>query len=68
MHSADYKNPKKWKGRPGVIIGTANTGTPLDLHGAGRVLLISQAHDIADDMLEDGLSSVTMVQRGRTCE
>ncbi|KEF63431.1 uncharacterized protein A1O9_01409 [Exophiala aquamarina CBS 119918] len=49
LHSATYTNPSKWKGKRGVIIGTANT-----------------AHDIADDMLREGLSSVTMVQRNRT--
>jgi cation diffusion facilitator CzcD-associated flavoprotein CzcO len=26
------------------------------------------AHDVADDMLEAGLASVTMVQRTPTCE
>ncbi|KAL1970059.1 hypothetical protein VTN77DRAFT_6464 [Rasamsonia byssochlamydoides] len=49
LHSADYKNPFSWKGKHGVVIGTANTG-----------------HDVADDMVEAGLASVTMVQRGRT--
>ncbi|KKA21554.1 Flavin-containing monooxygenase [Rasamsonia emersonii CBS 393.64] len=49
LHSADYKNPFSWRGKHGVVIGTANTG-----------------HDVADDMVEAGLESVTMVQRGRT--
>lgn len=49
LHSADYKSPKEWKGKAGVIVGTANT-----------------AHDVAQDMVEAGLSSVTMVQRART--
>lgn len=26
MHSKDYKNASKWKGKHGVVIGTANTG------------------------------------------
>lgn len=49
MHSKDYKSAWEWKGKKGVIIGTANT-----------------AHDVAEDMLEAGLSSVTMVQRNTT--
>ncbi|KAA6408835.1 MAG: dimethylaniline monooxygenase (N-oxide forming) [Lasallia pustulata] len=49
LHSVEYKNPLKWKGKAGIVIGTANT-----------------AHDVAEDMLNAGLSSVTMVQRGRT--
>uniref|UniRef100_A0A093Y726 Putative indole-3-pyruvate monooxygenase YUCCA5 n=1 Tax=Talaromyces marneffei PM1 TaxID=1077442 RepID=A0A093Y726_TALMA len=26
MHSKDYKNASKWKGKHGVVVGTANTG------------------------------------------
>lgn len=48
LHSASYKNSHKWKGKVGVVIGSANT-----------------AHDVAEDMLDAGMS-VTMCQRGRT--
>ncbi|PKX90546.1 flavin-containing monooxygenase [Aspergillus novofumigatus IBT 16806] len=49
QHSVSYRNAWDWKGRRGVVVGTANT-----------------AHDIAEDMLDAGLASVTMVQRSRT--
>ncbi|PMD38029.1 putative flavin-containing monooxygenase [Hyaloscypha variabilis F] len=49
LHSAEYRNAFQWKGKRGVVVGTANTG-----------------HDVADDMLQAGLSSVTMIQRGNT--
>jgi len=49
LHSQQYSNPKAWKGKRGIIVGTANT-----------------AHDVADDMLEVGLASVTMIQRSPT--
>jgi Pyridine nucleotide-disulphide oxidoreductase len=49
MHSISYKSSDAWKGKKGVVIGTANT-----------------AHDVADDMLLAGLSSVTMVQHNAT--
>lgn len=49
LHSVNYRNAKGWKGKKGVIIGTANT-----------------AHDVAEDMLDAGLNSVTMVQRNAT--
>lgn len=49
MHSAEYTEPSKWKGKHGVVIGTANT-----------------AHDVTEDMVDAGLSSVTMIQRSRT--
>ncbi|KAK7415662.1 hypothetical protein QQX98_005694 [Neonectria punicea] len=45
LHSGSYKSASDWKGKHGVVIGTANT-----------------AHDIADDMLNAGLASVTMVR------
>jgi len=51
MHSVNYKNASAWKGKHGIVIGTANTG-----------------HDIAEDMLEEGLASVTMIQRSPTCK
>ncbi|KAL2012451.1 hypothetical protein VTN00DRAFT_5169 [Thermoascus crustaceus] len=49
LHSVHYKNSIAWKGKHGIVIGSANT-----------------AHDVAEDMLEAGLASVTMVQRGKT--
>ncbi|KAK5192411.1 hypothetical protein LTR99_010461 [Exophiala xenobiotica] len=49
LHSAEYKSAEAWRGKAGVVVGTANT-----------------AHDVAEDMAEAGLSSVTMVQRTRT--
>ncbi|KAH8704913.1 putative flavin-containing monooxygenase [Talaromyces proteolyticus] len=45
----DYKNGLDWKGKHGVVVGTANTG-----------------HDVAEDMVNSGLASVTMVQRSKT--
>jgi len=26
IHSKDFRNASKWKGRKGIVIGTANTG------------------------------------------
>ncbi|KAF2091048.1 FAD/NAD(P)-binding domain-containing protein [Saccharata proteae CBS 121410] len=49
LHSVVYKNSHAWKGKRGIIVGTANT-----------------AHDVAEDMLEAGLSSITMIQRSPT--
>ena len=49
LHSADYKSADPWKGKHGIVVGTANT-----------------AHDVAEDMVEADLSSITMVQRTRT--
>jgi hypothetical protein len=49
LHSVDYQIARRWKGKKGVIIGSANT-----------------AHDVAEDMLETGLESVTMIQRSST--
>ncbi|KAK5033316.1 hypothetical protein LTS07_003618 [Exophiala sideris] len=49
LHSVDYKSAEPWRGKAGIVIGTANT-----------------AHDVAEDMVEAGLSTTTMVQRTRT--
>jgi len=49
LHSGDYKTSAQWRGKSGIVIGTANT-----------------AHDVAEDMVKAGLSSITMVQRTRT--
>jgi len=49
LHSAQFKTANPWKGRVGIVVGTANT-----------------AHDVAEDMLDADLSSVTMIQRGTT--
>ncbi|OAP65007.1 hypothetical protein AYL99_00979 [Fonsecaea erecta] len=49
LHSAEYKSAEPWRGKAGIVIGTANT-----------------AHDVAEDMVEAGLSQITMVQRSRT--
>ncbi|PNP57323.1 hypothetical protein FNYG_15229 [Fusarium nygamai] len=49
LHSKEYRNAKQWKGKRGVVVGTANTG-----------------HDVAIDMVEADLTSVTMVQRNPT--
>ncbi|KAJ0131514.1 Ankyrin-1 [Fusarium oxysporum f. sp. albedinis] len=74
LHSADYKTARSWKGKSGVVIGTANTGK-LSLGVIlrtywrpiiTRFLFLCLAHDVASDMLAAGLKSVTMVQRGRT--
>lgn len=65
MHSNDYTTPSQWKGKHGIIVGTANTGTfsaPYGLYMADHA-----AHDVAEDMIDAGLSSVTMIQRNKTC-
>ncbi|OAL29599.1 hypothetical protein AYO22_02013 [Fonsecaea multimorphosa] len=49
LHSAEFKSAEPWRGKAGIVIGTANT-----------------AHDVAEDMVEAGLSQITMVQRSRT--
>ena len=50
-----------------MIIGTGNTGTVKScLHLSQTKLTNTIAHDVAEDMLDAGLESVTMVQRGRT--
>ncbi|GIZ36534.1 hypothetical protein CKM354_000000500 [Cercospora kikuchii] len=49
LHSADYWSADIWKGKAGIVVGTANT-----------------AHDVAQDMVEAGLSTITMVQRTQT--
>lgn len=49
LHSADYRSSGSWKGKRGIVVGTANT-----------------AHDVAEDMVKAGLTSVTMVQKSRT--
>lgn len=49
MHSEQYKSPKAFAGRHGVVVGSANT-----------------AHDVAEDMLDAGLATTTMVQRSQT--
>lgn len=70
LHSVQYKNPSQWKGKAGVIIGSANTGQAYHSTAIGHDGFADHfriAHDVAEDMLEAGLSSVTMVQRGRTC-
>lgn len=33
-----------------------------------EITKMCKGHDVAEDMLKAGLSSVTMVQRGETCE
>jgi hypothetical protein len=66
LHSAEYKDASQWKGKRGVVIGTANTGNFL-LSFQSRELTYLIGHDVADDMVEAGLSSVTMIQRGKTC-
>jgi cation diffusion facilitator CzcD-associated flavoprotein CzcO len=71
MHSAEYHSANSWTGKAGVVIGTANTG--LSGHLRSIVLETSYTdskcagHDVANDMLKAGLSSVTLVQRSRTC-
>lgn len=49
MHSIYWKNAKPWKGKRGVVIGSANS-----------------AHDIIADMVSEGFTSVTLVQRSKT--
>ncbi|KAJ9603149.1 hypothetical protein H2200_012444 [Cladophialophora chaetospira] len=49
LHSLHYKSADTWKGRAGLVVGSANT-----------------AHDVAEDMVDAGLSSVTLTQRNPT--
>jgi cation diffusion facilitator CzcD-associated flavoprotein CzcO len=67
LHSSDYRHSYDWGGLDGVVVGSANTGMTVlssaDTHGTKAF----SGHDVADDMLNAGLASVTMVQRGRTC-
>jgi len=49
LHSVNYRDAFDWKGKHGIVVGTANT-----------------AHDVAEDMVEAGLKSVTMLQRSKT--
>lgn len=51
IHSAAWKNADAYKGKRGIVVGSANTG-----------------FDVAEDMVEAGLSSVTMIQRSPTRE
>ncbi|GAB7349290.1 hypothetical protein MBLNU459_g8434t2 [Dothideomycetes sp. NU459] len=48
-HSVEYTTAEEWRGKRGVVVGTANT-----------------AHDVAEDFVQAGLSSTTMIQRSRT--
>jgi cation diffusion facilitator CzcD-associated flavoprotein CzcO len=48
-HIGNYKNAYAWKGKSGIVVGSATA-----------------AHDVAQDMLDSGLSSVTMIQRRAT--
>lgn len=36
-------------------------------HDGMLMLTLNTAHDVAEDMLDAGMASVTMVQRSRTC-
>lgn len=49
LHSSTWKSAAPWKGKKGIVVGTANTG-----------------HDVAENMLDAGLSSITMLQRTMT--
>ncbi|KAF4534147.1 Flavin-containing monooxygenase [Lasiodiplodia theobromae] len=49
LHSVNYTTADSWRGKRGVVIGTANS-----------------AHDVATDMVNAGLASVTLIQRSRT--
>ncbi|KAF2157668.1 putative flavin-containing monooxygenase [Myriangium duriaei CBS 260.36] len=49
LHGSEYTSSTPWRGKRGIVVGTANTG-----------------HDVAEDMVQAGFSSVTMVQRGKT--
>ena len=49
LHSVDWKNAHAFRGKRGIVIGSANS-----------------AFDVAQDMVDAGLLSVTMVQRSTT--
>jgi hypothetical protein len=66
MHSNDYTTPSQWKGKHGIIVGTANTGRYF-LRTYMLYMADQAAHDVAEDMVDAGLSSVTMIQRNKTC-
>lgn len=68
LHSADYTSASEWKGKHGVVVGTANTGKKN--HSRIICVFVNKfhlGHDVAEDMVESGLSSVTMIQRSPTC-
>jgi cation diffusion facilitator CzcD-associated flavoprotein CzcO len=70
MHSKDYKNALDWRGKHGVVVGTANTGKSSIFLLRGpyiQIFLLLLAQDIAEDMVNAGLASVTLVQRSKTC-
>lgn len=65
LHSGVYRSPAEWKGKHGIVVGTANTGKKGPAEWIPR--LTCSAHDVAVDMVKAGLASVTMVQRSKTC-
>ncbi|PWY77017.1 flavin-containing monooxygenase [Aspergillus heteromorphus CBS 117.55] len=53
----------------GDILHTAQYNNPHQWRGKRAIIIgcANSAHDVAEDMVEAGLASVTMVQRSRTC-
>ena len=68
LHSNTFTNASGWKGKKGLVIGTANTGGPETGTSIVLTCTVPPGHDVAEDMLHSGLSTVTMAQRGKTCE
>ncbi|KAK4945320.1 hypothetical protein LTR10_015479 [Elasticomyces elasticus] len=66
LHSADYRSAEGRQGEAGIVVGSANTGQSESITQLLASMLNKLGHDIADDMYEAGMSSVTMVQRSRT--
>jgi hypothetical protein len=54
-------NEGSWLERPTLV-------SNRESHHGMLMLKYNTAHDIAEDMLDAGLASVTMVQRSRTCQ
>ncbi|KAK5327269.1 hypothetical protein LTR93_002653 [Exophiala xenobiotica] len=69
VHSADYTSSEGWQGKHGIVVGTANTGGPINKQQPQSCTLTyfgGTAHDVAEDMAAADMASVTMVQRSPT--
>ncbi|EHY59245.1 hypothetical protein HRR83_001485 [Exophiala dermatitidis] len=63
MHSADYRSADKWKGKSGVVVGTANTGHDVadDMVEAGmRVTMVQRGRTyvLPVEYIEGGYKAV----------
>ncbi|TVY71356.1 putative indole-3-pyruvate monooxygenase [Lachnellula suecica] len=67
LHIGNFKNSSSWKGKKGVVVGSA-TAAHDGLFLLLKIVLSadSEFQTVAQDMLDSGLSSITMIQRGKT--